>query len=818
MGVLRAKNVGYDDEDGYGEEEEYYDEDEEETPGMSDEDREQLQTGTLKVKEGLFGSDVTVTDAQIQEALWHYYYDVGKSVAYLKNKYGTALEEKAVTTPKKQKTPSRFDQVVEAIPATPKSATGRDPSFLPLYLQESSPCTAPRLNMYIGHLVYPLADLTNYMPASPSPGFFWDTPWFGVPSHRLGEITIEPRLPRGRLLGGSSKPSKLAALAAARKKKQEDAKNATPATNVETDKAVTLLDKLTLKSRENGPQTPRGASSEETPAPRKYLRKRSPSPIQVPKRVASPPPEPAKPLITFPDLRAQPSAFAAVLCGLDSPCHESPETVNSFPLPYTALPDFKDANPFAGPSPDDILSVTIGPKPKPARRTSDGHDLTTSMEKTVIEESTKVRSKNLNVVVEFNRSGLKRMANFVVIGHVDHGKSTLMGRLLFDMNVISQRSIDKLRKEAETMGKSSFALAWVMDQTSEERSRGVTVDIATDYFETDTTQFTILDAPGHRDFIPNMIAGASQADFAVLVIDASTNSFESGLKGQTREHAMIVRSMGVLRIIVAVNKMDTVAWSQHRFEEISRQMLAFLTSASFSPKRITFVPCAGLTGENVTRKADDPNAKWYTGETLIEALDASELPKRDLEKPFRLTIGDVFRGGITTPVSISGRIDVGTVQVGDNILCMPARETATVKGIEVKDCPVDWAVAGQISTLHLVDIDPVHLRLGDVVTPISSPIKLYKSFSAKLLAFDHVIPSPVDVYRGRLQAEGTVVRLDALLNRFSGEVVKKHPRIVKPGEVARVRVRLERELPLEVGGRVVLRFRGETVGAGVVEG
>ena len=164
-----------------------------------------------------------------------------------------------------------------------------------------------------------------------------------------------------------------------------------------------------------------------------------------------------------------------------------------------------------------------------------------------------------------------------------------MGRLLYDLKVIDQRSIDKLRKEAETIGKSSFALAWVMDETSEERSRGVTVDIATNYFETEKTRFTILDAPGHKDFIPNMISGASQADFPVLVIDASTNSFESGLKGQTKEHIMIARSMGMQHIIVAVNKMDTVGWSKSRFDEIAKRMTAFLTEASFLEKRITFI-------------------------------------------------------------------------------------------------------------------------------------------------------------------------------------------------------------------------------------
>lgn len=402
-------------------------------------------------------------------------------------------------------------------------------------------------------------------------------------------------------------------------------------------------------------------------------------------------------------------------------------------------------------------------------------------------------------------------------GHVDHGKSTLMGRLLYDLKVIDQRSIDKLRKEAETIGKSSFALAWVMDETSEERSRGVTVDIATNYFETDKSRFTILDAPGHKDFIPNMISGSSQADFPVLVIDSSTNSFEAGLKGQTKEHILIARSMGMQHIIVAVNKMDTVAWSKARFDEITKKMTAFLTEASFAEKRITFIPLAGLTGENVVNKISNPAADWYTGETLLEALERIEIAPRALEKPLRLSVADVFRGDMRSPLSISGRIDAGTLQVGDVILALPANETATIKAIEVQDAPVDWAVAGQIPTLHLTDIDPVHLRQGDIVCAPKSPVKLVKAFTSKLLAFEHVLPMPVEVFRSTLNSPGSIRTLSAKLNKFTGEVAKKKPRIVKPGEVARVVVQLEKELPIEEGMRVVLRERGRTVGAGLME-
>jgi len=392
-----------------------------------------------------------------------------------------------------------------------------------------------------------------------------------------------------------------------------------------------------------------------------------------------------------------------------------------------------------------------------------------------------------------------------------------MGRLLYDLKVIDQRSIDKLRKEAETIGKSSFALAWVMDETSEERSRGVTVDIATNYFETEKSCFTILDAPGHKDFIPSMISGASQADFPVLVIDASTNSFESGLKGQTKEHILIARSMGMQHIIVAVNKMDTVTWSKPRFDDIVKRMTSFLTDANFSEKRITFIPLAGLTGENVTKKTENSAAHWYTGETLLEALERVGLPERSLTKPLRLSVADVFRGDMRSPLSISGRIDCGTLQVGDVILALPANQTATIKAIEVRDAPVEWAVAGQITTLHLTDMDPVHLRQGDIVCAPSAPVKLVKAFTSKLLAFEHILPTPVEVFRGTLHSPGGVRTLSARLNKFTGEVVKRKPRIVKPGEVARVVIELERELPIEEGMRVVVRERGRTVGAGLME-
>jgi elongation factor 1 alpha-like protein len=392
-----------------------------------------------------------------------------------------------------------------------------------------------------------------------------------------------------------------------------------------------------------------------------------------------------------------------------------------------------------------------------------------------------------------------------------------MGRLLYDLNVVDKRTIDKYRKEAEAMGKSSFALAWVLDQGTEERSRGVTIDIATNKFETEKTAFTILDAPGHRDFIPNMIAGASQADFAVLVIDASTGSFESGLKGQTKEHALLVRSMGVQRLIIAVNKLDTVFWSKDRFDEISQQVSAFLTNAGFLPKNITYIPLSGLLGDNITRRSTESIASWYTGPTLVEALDASEPAARALDKPLRLTIGDVFRGGVQNPLSISGRIEAGSLQSGDPLISMPSNQKCFIKSIEIDNAPVDWAVAGQNITLHLSDIDPAHLKIGDVLCSPSLPIACVTRFTAKVLAFEHLLPMGVDVHRGRLHAAGKIAAVEAVLDKASGAVVKKKPRIVKPGTIARVVVEVEEKVPLEAGQRIVLRSGGETVGAGLLE-
>lgn len=646
------------------------------------------------------------------------------------------------------------------------------------------------------------------------------------------------------MLGGSPKvdgapKSKLAALAAARKKREnqkvEDAQNATS--------SVALLDKLSkpreAKLNNASPSAKPSSVGTEPTAPEqssKYPRRMTKEP-ELPlhahpaedsfdKSDSSTGPSSEKKSEITP--AARPSIFARTILGAPA---VSPQHHVRVSNRYLAGPDTDAEFDFAGPSPDDVVikaQNTKGPNQKPIRQPpqpSSGEKTVNAVAQSVgnvtIEEP-KVKGKNLDVVAEFERSKPKYAANFVVIGHVDAGKSTLMGRLLYDLNVVDQRTLEKYRKEAGRIGKASFALAWVLDQGTEERNRGVTIDIAMNKFETENTSFTILDAPGHRDFIPNMIAGASQADFAVLVIDASTGNFESGLRGQTKEHALLVRSMGVQRIVIAVNKLDTVQWSQDRFDEISQQVSAFLTSAGFLAKNLAFVPCAGLTGDNIVRKAQDPQASWYTGPPLISLLESSEPATRALEKPLRMTIDDIFRGGVQNPLSISGRLDSGTVQTGDTLLIMPAHQPATIKALDADSQPADWAVAGQNVVLHLADIEAKYLKSGDVVCSPEDPIPCVTSFTVKILAFEHVTPMHVEVHKGRLHAPGRVTRLLAQLDKASGAAeVKgkggKKVRLVKPGGLARVLVEVDEAIPLEQGGRVILRAGGETVGAGLVE-
>ncbi|KAJ5650713.1 Translation elongation/initiation factor/Ribosomal beta-barrel [Penicillium longicatenatum] len=798
MSRHRVKNIGYDDDD--------YSDDGYDSPDP--EEQEFLQRCTQDVLSQLRAGQpsVTATKEEVQEALWHYYNDIEKSVNYLRGK-----KEKEV---KKQQTPA---------------ISQKNKAQVPIYPAPISP---------------PIAHFS-------AADFFRDSPWLNVPSHRKADILVEPLYPRMGLLGGApeagGKVSKLAALAAARKQKEGNKTSSPPegsqAENPEkssTEQKISLRDRLAASKAAKPAEGLGGLRrlAKPVPAPPPAEKPVSPEPVETAPNVEKPglteQVEEAssvklEPTLPAAEIRASPSMFASAIVGNQSgPTRAEPSHIPSQNVDLLQIygQDHTEPFDFAGPSPDDVVlnaqNTAKGFKSKTPASKAGGDkkgqaDLAGGMNNLSVEEKVTVKSKNLDVLAEYSKSTRKKSANFVVIGHVDAGKSTLMGRLLADQGAIDQRTLDKYRKEAEKIGKGSFALAWVLDQGSEERARGVTIDIATNQFETDTTAFTIVDAPGHRDFVPNMIAGASQADFAVLVIDSSVGKFESGLKGQTKEHALLVRSMGVQKIVVAVNKMDTVQWDKGRFEEIEQQISSFLTTAGFQEKNISFVPCSGVLGDNISRRSEDPHASWYTGQTLIEELETSEPSTHALDKPLRMTIGDVFRGGVQNPISISGRLDAGSLQVGDQILTMPSGETGLIRSLEVDGQTSDWAVAGQNVVLNLANIDPAHLRSGDVVCRSSSPIPTITSFTTKVLAFEHLMPMLVDVHRGRLHVPGRISKLVATLDKASGAPIKKRPKIVAPGTVARVVVEMDTAVPLEAPTRIVLRTGGSTVAAGLLE-
>ncbi|KAG0641610.1 P-loop containing nucleoside triphosphate hydrolase protein [Tuber brumale] len=487
-------------------------------------------------------------------------------------------------------------------------------------------------------------------------------------------------------------------------------------------------------------------------------------------------------------------------------------------------PTAAQAKAFSEPSPDDIvIAAQSGSKGlNNAKKKTDkpAEKIEAAVQAMAIDNTPVKARKKINILEEFKNTTTKENANFVVIGHVDAGKSTLMGRLLYDCGVIDERTIQKFKAEAEKIGKSSFHFAWVLDQTNEERSRGVTMDIATNHFSTASTNFTILDAPGHRDFVPNMIAGASQADFAVLVLDASTGAFESGFQsnGQTREHTFLARAIGVSRIIVAVNKLDAVSWDHDRYIEITQKIGHFLSSAGFNSNSTSFVPCSGLTGVNIVHNARD-KLPWYNGPTLVQALESSKPQSRAISSPLRITISDVFRGGIQNPVSISGRIEAGSLQIADALLALPSEESATVKDIEINERSSEWAAAGHNVTLHLSGIDIIHLKPGDVMCSPDSPIVPLKCFDLKILSFETITPMLVGIHRGRLNASGRVVSLLESMDRTTGKTLKKKPRHIAPGMLARIKVEVTlcTGIPVERGNKLVLRLGGKTVAAGVVE-
>ena len=405
---------------------------------------------------------------------------------------------------------------------------------------------------------------------------------------------------------------------------------------------------------------------------------------------------------------------------------------------------------------------------------------------------------------------VKPHVNLVFIGHVDHGKSTLVGRVLLEQGIISEKD---LKEEA-----GSFKFAWVMDRLKEERERGLTIDISYQKLETPKNMITIIDAPGHRDFVKNMITGASQADAAVLVIAA-----DDGIMPQTREHAALAFTLGVEQLTVAMNKMDLVNFDREVYERLKRETVALLAGIGYkNAAELPYIPIAAFHGDNVVKPS--PRMPWYSGPTVLQSLEQLVEPVKPVEKPLRIPVQDVFSitGIGTVPI---GRVETGVLKVGDNVVFEPAGVGGEVRSIEMHHKPLERAVPGDNIGFNVRGIAKEQLKRGDVAGHPTAPPTVAKEFTAKII----VLAVPTQMAPGftplfHCHAASVPGRIEEIKQRIdprTGEVVEENPSALRKGDAGLIRVSLAKPMVIERVseipqlGRFAIRHAGQTVAAGM---
>lgn len=430
-------------------------------------------------------------------------------------------------------------------------------------------------------------------------------------------------------------------------------------------------------------------------------------------------------------------------------------------------------------------------------------------------------------------SGMLSQLNLAIVGHVDSGKSTLSGRLLHLLGKISKRDMHKNEKEAKEKGKGSFAYAWAMDESSEERERGVTMTVAVAYLETKKYRVVLLDSPGHKDFVPNMISGATQADAAILVVDASTGSFEAGMDGeggknvgQTKEHAQLIRSFGVEQLIVAVNKMDVIGYSKERLEFIKVQLGSFLRSCNFRDSAITWIPVSAVENQNLIKPPSDARfTSWYQGLCLLDAIDSLQLPSRDVSKPLILPICDVIKSQSTGQLAAFGKLETGAIRNGSKVLVLPCGEVATVKTIERDSSSCSIARAGDNVAICLQGVDGNRIIPGGILCHPGFPVPVANCLELKIRVLEITIPilagHQVEFHIHHVKEAARITKIVALLDK-TGKPSKTAPRFLKSKQSAVVQVTLDGAICVEefskcrALGRAFLRASGSTVAVGIV--
>jgi elongation factor 1-alpha len=409
--------------------------------------------------------------------------------------------------------------------------------------------------------------------------------------------------------------------------------------------------------------------------------------------------------------------------------------------------------------------------------------------------------------------------NLAFIGHVDHGKSTTVGRLMFETGAVDAHVIDEYRKEAASKGKATFEFAWVMDSLKEERERGVTIDIAHHRFDTAKFYFTVVDCPGHRDFVKNMITGASQADAAVLVV-----AVPDGVMAQTKEHVFLSRTLGVNQLIVAMNKIDatTPPFDEKRFNAVKEEVGKLLKMVGYKLEEIPFVPISGLMGDNLAKPS--ANLPWYKGPTLLDALNGLKVPEKPTKLPLRVPVQDVYTisGVGTVPV---GRVETGVMRKNDKIIFEPAGVTGEVKSIEMHHEEVPEAFPGDNIGWNVRGVSKKDIRRGDVCGSAEKPPTVAKEFKAQIVVLQH--PSAISAgytpvfHCHTAQVACTLTAILAKLDPKSGAVKEENPAFIKAGDAAIIMVTPSKPMVIEPVkeipqlGRFAIRDMGTTVAAGM---
>lgn len=412
----------------------------------------------------------------------------------------------------------------------------------------------------------------------------------------------------------------------------------------------------------------------------------------------------------------------------------------------------------------------------------------------------------------------KPHVNLVFIGHVDHGKSTLVGRLLYDTGALSEQDYRKLKAEADAQGKGTFVFAYVMDTLKEERERGVTIDVSYKKFDGKKNNFTIIDAPGHRDFVKNMITGTSQADAAVLVVSA-----KEGVQPQTKEHAFLAQVMGLKQLIIAVNKMDEMKYEQKAFDTLKADLSKLLSAVGYKMDTILFVPVSAWVGDNVAKASS--NLGWYKGPTLVEALDTVVAPKPPTDKPLRLPIQDVYniKGVGTVPV---GRVETGIMKPGDSVIVNPPGVSGEVKTIEMHHEQLTQAVPGDNVGFNVRGINKEDITRGDVLGHTRDPPTVVKDFIAQIVVLNHPTAIPVNYtpvfHIHTAQLSCALTELQKKIDPKTGATVEENPKFLKTGDAAIVKIVPTKAVVIEEYkkfpqlGRFAIRDMGQTVAAGIV--